>query len=83
MVGQAMTDGVLILLHVYFMVGGGDFIKSMASIPIEKSFSVLLSWVYKGDMEFFFFFLSSERGKMNRKEMEIETLLLQNVARDL
>lgn len=82
MVGQAMTDGVLILLHVYFMVGGGDFIKSMASIPIEKSFSVLLSWVYKGDMEFFFF-LSSERGKMNRKEMEIETLLLQNVARDL
>lgn len=81
MVGQAMTDGVLILLHVYFMVGGGDFIKSMASIPIEKSFSVLLSWVYKGDMEGFF--LSSERGKMNRKEMEIETLLLQNVARDL
>lgn len=81
MVGQAMTDGVLILLHVYFMVGGGDFIKSMASIPIEKSFSVLLSWVYKGDMGFFF--LSSERGKMNRKEMEIETLLLQNVARDL
>lgn len=81
MVGQAMTDGVLILLHVYFMVGGGDFIKSMASIPIEKSFSVLLSWVYKGDMEFFF--LSSEHGKMNRKEMEIETLLLQNVARDL
>lgn len=80
MVGQAMTDGVLILLHVYFMVGGGDFIKSMASIPIEKSFSVLLSWVYKGDMEFF---LSSEGGKMNRKEMEIETLLLQNVARDL
>lgn len=80
MVGQAMTDGVLILLHVYFMVGGGDFIKSMASIPIEKSFSVLLSWVYKGDMEVF---LSSERGKMNRKEMEIETLLLQNVARDL
>lgn len=55
MVGQAMTDGVLILLHVYFMVGGGDFIKSMASSPIEKSFSVLLSWVYKGDMEFFFF----------------------------
>lgn len=80
MVGQAMTDGVLILLHVYFMVGGGDFIKSMASIPIEKSFSVLLSWVYKGDMKGF---LSSERGKMNRKEMEIETLLLQNVARDL
>lgn len=54
MVGQSMTDGVLILLHVYFMVGGGDFIKSMASIPIEKSFSVLLSWVYKGDMEGFF-----------------------------
>lgn len=54
MVGQAMTDGVLILLHVYFMVGGGDFIKSMASIPIEKSFSVLLIWVYKGDMEGFF-----------------------------
>lgn len=80
MVGQAITDGVLILLHVYFMVGGGDFIKSMASIPIEKSFSVLLSWVYKGDMEGF---LSSERRKMNRKEMEIETLLLQNVARDL
>lgn len=80
MVGQAMTDGVLILLHVYFMVGGGDFIKSMASIPIEKSFSVLLSCVYKGDMEGF---LSFERGKMNRKEMEIETLLLQNVARDL
>lgn len=52
----------------------------MASIPIEKSFSVLLSWVYKGDMKGF---LSSERGKMNRKEMEIETLLLQNVARDL
>lgn len=54
MVGQAMTDSVLILLHVYFMVGGGDFIKSMASIPIEKSFSVLLFWVYKGDMEGFF-----------------------------
>lgn len=45
MVGQAITDGDLILLHVYFMVGGGDFIQSMASIPTEKSFSVLLSWM--------------------------------------
>lgn len=55
------------------MVGGGDLNQSMASISIEKlflSFIILGVW---GDMVFF---LSSERGKMNRKE-EIEMLLLQ------
>lgn len=73
-VGQAITGGDLILLHVYFMVGGGDLNQSMASISIEKlflSFIILGVW---GDMVFF---LSHERGKMNRKEMEIEMLLLQ------
>lgn len=72
-VGQAITGGDLILLHVYFMVGGGDLNQSMASISIEKlflSFIILGVW---GDMVFF---LSHERGKMNRKEMEIEMLLL-------
>lgn len=44
-VGQAITGGDLILLHVYFMVGGGDLNQSMALISIEKSF---LSFIILG-----------------------------------
>lgn len=51
------------------MVGGGDLNQSMASISIEKSFLSFIILGVWGDMVFF---LSPERGKMNRKEMEIE-----------
>lgn len=82
MIGQAMTDGVLILLHVYFMVGEEILSSQWPRFPLKSR----SQFYYPGCTRVtwsFSFFLSSERGKMNRKEMEIETLLLQNVARDL
>lgn len=80
MIGQAMTDGVLILLHVYFMVGEEILSSQWPRFPLKSRSQFYYSGCTRVTWRVF---LSSERGKMNRKEMEIETLLLQNVARDL
>lgn len=62
------------------MVGGGDLIQSMASISIEKSFLSFIILGVWGDMVFF---LSPERGKMNRKRRRLKCCCCKDVARDL